>query len=334
VARIGLIRRAAEAAAGGAAAIISTIKAGFVFTQRHSLGSESTPVNPAVSIDATRQTNRIAQTPAFDIDTRVDSAEVAKPAINPAIDIDARVASAQVAKPDVNPAFDIDEGAVGKTFRGSSQIPAFDVDTRVDSAQVLKPEPKPAFDIDASLRDLTRASVPQNLTADILQVTYSLTHRRGGTATDVGGADNWTSTNNASHGVAGVATSTGEALNARTREMQIAYNNFVNKSELTITAVRLHFYVSQGGTVANNGDLRLRYNSGGGLVTLDTYTDNQNFLTTPKTYDLFALGVDTWTELDALVAQVEHRTDVAEALVTASVDTVEVEVVANRTDTL
>lgn len=166
----------------------------------------------------------------------------------------------------------------------------------------------------------------------IRRIQFDLTHRRGANA-QAGTGDAWTNPGNAIDGTDGkhngtVATRAGQVLSATDGTLTLDYPNFANKSTMTITSVKLHFYVQQAGTVLNNGGLILR----DGATVLETITGDVNSLTTPRTFDVTAAHT-TWASLDSLQSVVRANLGIGTNLVTCSVDAVELEVVATETQT-
>jgi cytochrome c5 len=170
---------------------------------------------------------------------------------------------------------------------------------------------------------------------EIVRAVYNLTHLSGSNGASNIGTNDWATPANA-QGInnATVATAAGDTLAVRAYKLSLAYADFANKSDLTITSAKLRYYIKQTGTALNNGGLSLKWQSTGALITVTTITDDQDLLTVPYLVDLFAAGVTTWAQLDALIARVDLDLPIATALVNASVDAVTLEVVASRTDTL
>lgn len=177
---------------------------------------------------------------------------------------------------------------------------------------------------------------PHTPAFNIVQVTYNLTKRAGADAvaeTAVGGRTDWASDASAT-GIhnGGNATFAGNLLGARGGQLELSYPNSVGKSELTITSGKLYFYGSVSGTLLNNADVQLKYDVGAGFVTLETITGDADFSATPKVHDISA-ALNTWGKFDALRAAVSASSAAAETW-SATLDAVEIEILANRTDAL
>jgi hypothetical protein len=158
-----------------------------------------------------------------------------------------------------------------------------------------------------------------------------------------GGRTDWANDNNALGKHDGVsATLAGDALAARAGTLQLNYADFPNKDQLTVTAVRVRFFHRLQGTLANNGDQQLQVGVLGSWhqVLQSVVADVDNL----AAGNVFALTVDwggtpgtgkitSWSDLNNLYAQVLASCGAAE-LHTHTLDAVELEVDANRTDTL
>lgn len=192
---------------------------------------------------------------------------------------------------------------------------------------------RPALALAAVIRQHLTPLTPA---CSIVRVVYNLTKRSGADSvaeTAVGGRTDWASDANA----AGIhngsnATFVGNALGARGGQLELSYPNSLGKSDLTITSATLYFYGSVSGTVLNNADVQLKYDIGAGFVTLETITGNADFSVTPKVHDISA-ALNTWAEFDALRAAVSASAALGETW-SATLDAVEIEILANRTDTL
>ena len=98
----------------------------------------------------------------------------------------------------------------------------------------------------------------------------------------------------------------------------------------TITQADLNFYCAQSGTLLNNGGLTLEVWFGGVMEASNTFTNNQDFLTTPLSFDLDSIGFSTWTQVNSVQARILVDLGVATTLVTCSADAVELVIAANR----
>jgi hypothetical protein len=312
---------------GGNGMIASVVNAGIAFSNRFTLNGAD--VTPAIAVDVTRQSARINQNPGIDTDLLGATGDPAKPAQSPAIDIDANYHVAAASSTPQNPAVDIDASLRDVAATTTQQKPAIAGSLVGASGSNNKPAQNPAFAQSTVISDF---KMPETPACEIVQVVYDLNRRVGSNAVTNTGAQTWTNPTNA-QGIhdGSNATHAGNLTAAHTAILSCEYVNHTNKTALTITQVNLHFYVSQSGTVLNNGDLRLRYNIGVGDVTLETITGDVSSLTTPRTFDITtAIGGD-WSKLDALRTLVEHRTDIAENLINAACDAVELEIVASAT---
>ena len=182
-----------------------------------------------------------------------------------------------------------------------------------------------------------QSGIVQTPALEMVQVTYNLTKLTGGNAatqTAVGARSDWASIANATGSNNGTnATFAGDALGARSGRLDLAYANVTGKTDLTITLVQLLFYGSVAGTGLNNADVRLEYDLGGAVTTLETITGDATFSATPKTHDITAAVGGLWSNIDALNTHVRAESALGE-LWTANLDAVMVRVLANVTDPL
>lgn len=319
--------------------IVSNVKPGIAVSSQNTLQPTKPEANVGIAVAQTDPRLVVDLKPGIDTDLLGATIDASKPSTLVGVAA-SQVHSLTPAKPEANVGVDTD--LLGATLTAAKPQASVGVDTDLLAAVVTASKPSTLVGLTAddirigqSPGALPPGAPTQQVPAfDIVQITYNFTTRVGADAAANLGPDNWTNPNNATglNGSGnGNATSAGEALNARTRSLQLGYPNFPNKGPLTISTVRLHFYVEQAGTALNNGDLRLRYNVGGGLVTLETITGNVSNLNSPRTFDITAAVGGSWTNLDALIAQVEHRTDAAENLITAAVNAVEVEIISSAT---
>lgn len=221
----------------------------------------------------------------------------------------------------------------GPTSLTITQRPALRLTSRVDSGLVTITQ-RPALRLS---NVLTAPTTVQKPAVNITQVTYNLVSDKGAdtvTESAVGGRTDWASDSNAS-GVnnSTMATFAAAATGARGGRLDLAYANYLNKTELTITKVELRFYGRVFNTVLNDADVRLQYNIGAGDVTLETITGDADYRSTPKTHDITsAIGGD-WSKLDAITTHCRANAALGETW-QAELDAVVVHVEANRTDTL
>lgn len=175
--------------------------------------------------------------------------------------------------------------------------------------------------------------------AKLVQVSYDLTRFSGANAAVNDGPDNWTNPANAigkRNDVA--ATRSGQVVALTDANLRLGYANFTDKTDLTITQVRLLYSTAQSGTVLNNGGLHHEYR----LAPADPWTSLQVFTgnhdsTSPSASDPYnitaAVGGD-WSKLDALEVRVRAVLGVGTLAVACSCDAVEVEVLADLVDVL
>lgn len=156
-----------------------------------------------------------------------------------------------------------------------------------------------------------------------------------GTATSIG-ADAWTNLTNAQGAANGAsATRAGQVLSTTSAELRGQFQSIGLKESLNLSKVELRFYVAQAGTLLNNGGLALDYRKGssGAWTNLITYTDNQNFISSPRVFDMTAIA-PTWADAKALEVRVAVTLGIATSGVTCSVDAVDLHLEASLIDTL
>lgn len=215
------------------------------------------------------------------------------------------------------------------------QKPGFAVSLQGATGNPAKPAPTPAFAVDITRQTLAAQSVAKNLSCAITQVVYNLTRRVGANASaNVTGT--WATLTSAEGRQDNAdATSTGAAM-AASRKLRLDYVNHVSKTELTISSVKLFVYVqSAGNTGGLLGSVTFTYNIGAGEVTPSGWnarTDTFDFTTTPDTIDITAPIGGDWAKIDALQTFVLHTYADLSALFTVSVDAIELEVIASRTE--
>lgn len=175
--------------------------------------------------------------------------------------------------------------------------------------------------------------------AKITQIKYDLTQRSGGNAqtSSVSTGSAWTNPNNAI-GIhnAGLATVPGEAIAVKTALMPLAYADFPNKSSLTITSVKLHFYTRiTNDALSTLATVEFRWGKNGTATQflLASVAGNHDTLINPRTFDITA-SIATWADLEALQARAGCVFSAAASLVSFAVDAVELEIVATETDAL
>jgi hypothetical protein len=173
----------------------------------------------------------------------------------------------------------------------------------------------------------------------LTQVSYNLTRTVGGNLATLSttNTQGWTNPNNAISGTNGRrdavnSTFAGNLLATRNGTILLDYDNLVNKSELIISSVKLRFYFQTAGTVLNNADVQLKWNKGGGDISLATITGNLNASVTPNEYDITS-EILSWSDLDNLRTKVLCDSTVGETW-TCNLDAIEVEIIASKIDIL
>lgn len=230
----------------------------------------------------------------------------------------------------VEPALAVSQGPT--TFR-SAQTPALAI-TQWAEATLVK-EQTPALALTQRFT-LDGSSTPQAPALNMEQVKYDLNHQSGANVATNDGPDNFTNPTNA-QGVRNLvnATRAGQLAAATNANLRLAYANHTAKTDLAISLVELEFYVIQSGTTPNNGGMHLEYRlDGGAWTTLASYVNNQDFTSTPDTYDITTAVGGDWAKLDALETRVRVVLGTGTNLVSVGVDAVERHIVASVTDTL
>lgn len=217
----------------------------------------------------------------------------------------------------------------------TAQTPGFIIDlSGVDGAAM--PAQNPALDHKTVIEQF---QTPETPALELVRLTYNLTHRSGANAvTEANGAcgrqDFDTPANAQGLANGTLSTCASAALAARCGRLNLAYANFANKSELTITQVNLHFYYSQNSLlscVSTGG-----FNFGGADTQLFSNAVNTvvNALTTPQTYNITASVAGSWTDLDNLRTYVIAEIGALSPTEKVEVDAVELEVIASKIDNL
>ena len=168
--------------------------------------------------------------------------------------------------------------------------------------------------------------------AELVRLKYDLTRTNGSNAATSTGAQPFPNPVN-SQGLRDTVTSNavGSATAAQSFTMRLAYPAPSGKDDLTITAVRLDFYLNHSSTLANTRRT-LRATWTGGTYTSGAVGVALDALTVPITVNLFALGVTTWAQVASLVSFVDLVTDAAAINVGLNLDAVVLVVTATRTD--
>lgn len=173
-----------------------------------------------------------------------------------------------------------------------------------------------------------------NIGAEIVQIKYDLTRTNPASVAANTGADAWANPNNALGAPNDVyAQAQGNAVNARTYQLELSFPAANGKGDLTITAVQMKFYTQMNSSVAGNSVVTHKWSTGGAFTNARVNSADFNNLAAPYVLDLFAAGIDTWDEVNALKARVDLAT-AALSVATANIDAVELVVTATRTDAL
>jgi uncharacterized protein YidB (DUF937 family) len=138
----------------------------------------------------------------------------------------------------------------------------------------------------------------------------------------VSGDSDWSNISNAEQETDGTnATISGTLLGTAGGQLQLEYNDIGDYTTFgfTVVAAYLDFYTSQSGTLLGNGNLIHKYDVGGSLTTLDTFTGNVT--NNPVTYDITS-AITSQSTLNALSAYVEASYGAATNLVSATCDAV------------
>lgn len=180
---------------------------------------------------------------------------------------------------------------------------------------------------------LTMNNLPEGIQGFEQQQTWDYTGTRYiGTASNIG-ADNWTNVTNAQGdpASAGNATRSGQLLASTDAQIRGIVNDInTSKDVLNIDLVEIRYYVQQSGTTLNNGGLELdwRLGTSGGWTNLATYTNDQNFLTTPDAHVITG-SISSWTNIRDVEVRVRFNVGTATNLVNAACDAVELHVEAS-----
>lgn len=320
-----IARRIVEVVGGGGGGVNTTVqvKPAIDITPRADGAARRVETASGVAVSQGPLTARVAQNPAAAVTTRASGTPVAV-ATTPGVDVDTR-ASGSPLRVAVAKALSV---ALGPLLARIQQKPAIGVTARAGGSPVSS-SVKPAVDTDLRVG---LKPVQQSPAAEIVRVVYSLNHRSGVQSQSVSG-DAWTNPSNVLGIHNGTVASISASLTAaKSSVFTLPFADFVNKTDLTITTVRLHYYCSQTGTVLNNAATRLRYDFGGTDIELEILTGDVSSLTTPRTFDITASVGGSWTQLNALRGIISFQSATAESY-TFNLDAIELEVIATRTDT-
>lgn len=194
---------------------------------------------------------------------------------------------------------------------------------------------EPAPDLETVLSGRSSASLPAT---NVVQVVYVLAGDYGSNAVGedaINSRTDWANDANAVGKRNGtVAQIVSNALGARSGRLKLFYADFPDKADLVITGVFLDFYVSQAGTVLNNGNMILKWSRDVNLVTLQTIVGDIEAKTTPLTFDITAATTWDWTKLNFMQAYVEVAFPAAVTTITGQLDAVQLRVTAEKVDSL
>lgn len=169
--------------------------------------------------------------------------------------------------------------------------------------------------------------------AEIVQITYAATRRRGGvTLTNLGG-NAMTNPNNALGLRNGTtATGAGNVLGARTYSIELSNYSVVPLDGFTFLGAELHYYLNQSGTALNNGGLTVGYTTAlAPYVQAAAFAGNVDYLTDPYVVDL---GTSVpWASLGGIKTRAGTSTSALNTSAIA-IDAIEIVVYATRTDAL
>lgn len=199
------------------------------------------------------------------------------------------------------------------------------------SGSAALPEAKEAFAFSEIPPDLGKP--PVNEAVEVVQIKYDLTRRIGANVsteyavlgrTDFDATTNTTGLHDGAQNLV-----TANALGARSGGLRLEYESPVDKTELTIVQVKLHFYTRLGSTAgAKTMRHQWRKASSGAWTTLATRTAVVDYFTTPDTFDITA-SISSWADIDAIEASVEA--EMALGVGSIQCDAVELEVIATAT---
>ena len=190
--------------------------------------------------------------------------------------------------------------------------------------------------------------IPKDPALEVVQISYNLTHRKGAdVVTQINntcGRQDFANPNNALGLHNGsVSQMDGNLLAARCGILLIDYDNFFNKTLLTVDQVLLHFYYSLT-TLLSATSVGGYILTGSSLFTLfsDPALTNQNFLTTPRTFDITTNvknwattnSQNDWWALDGLQARLAGNINGLALNDHVALDAIEIEVLASAVQNL
>ena len=200
----------------------------------------------------------------------------------------------------------------------------------------------------SSIIKFNSLQIPKDPAFEVVQISYNLNHRKGGDlVTQINntcGRQDFANPNNAlgSHN-GSVSQMDGNLLAARCGILLIDYDNFFNKTLLTVDQVLLHFYYSLT-TLLSATTVGGYILTGSSLFTLfsDPALTNQNFLTTPRTFDITTNvknwattnSQNDWWALDGLQSRLAGNINGLALNDHIALDAIEVEIIASAIQNL
>lgn len=324
-----LIRRIISGGAAPPAAgfIASVVKVGVAVSHRFTLLASA--VAPAFAVSIGRNSLRVSQTPAVAA-SLLGAQGSALSAVSPGIDVTQSAGSLSAASTPIAPAMSFVQSLRAIAASTFTQRPAIDTALLGASGSAVKPSVLPGVQTSARISEFHTDALPA---ANIVQVVYDLTRLVGANVAS-NAVGTWTNPTGAQSVHNGTTATSAGAATGGSRKLQLAYANHVNKGELAITQAKLFLYAAvTGDPTGLLSDVTITYDIGAGEVTLETIAGNFSNLTTPREYDLTGL-LDNWTEYNALTVFVNHVWAATSVGVSCAVDACEVEILANKTDTL
>lgn len=169
----------------------------------------------------------------------------------------------------------------------------------------------------------------------ISELEYSLTSEKPSNNANQfpeGGRTDWTNIANAEGAADGsVASFAANALGVRGGQLRLIFQNYLSKTELTITDVRVNLFISVAGTTLNNANVRvLLILPSVGNYTLATITGD---ISGSRSWDVTSIIGGDWGKLDEAQIAVTASSAVGQ-LWTSTVDAVTLEVEATRLETV
>lgn len=326
-----VVKRVTQAS-GGNGFVASVAKAGIALANRFNL--IATEIKPAIAITADQHSFRgPTQAPGVQA-SLIGAVGTSSVQALEAVAVTASLRDAAASNAQQNPGMALAASLQAVSPSSIPLAPAVAMAANGASGDAAKPAQSPGINTSARISEFNSPQVPS---VDIVQVVYNLSHRSGSNAaTEANGPcarqDFDTPANAQGLHNATVCACPGNALAARCGRLNMAYADFVGKSELTISQVQLHYYTNV--TRLLSASMTLGYNIGAGDVTLEVVSATANNLTAPRTHDITAAIGGDWSKLNALVSHVIADLAALALNDTVQVDAVELEVTASRTDSL